>query len=245
MGSITVVMMVTPSTCTYAEGALVRRTRNGRIARRTPSRRGRTRSACGAHFGAISRGTESLVFAGRVPPSEYERMRGPLMGGVFPFPVKYGYAIVGTRRSRARRLAAAWCSRCIRTRTCSRCRPTLVAPLPDGLPPQRAMLAANMETALNAVWDGAPGPADRIAVVGAGVVGALVAFLCARLPGARSHWSTSIRHALRWRARSALAFAPPAGAPTGLRPRVSHQRRRAPGLRPRSISRVTKQGSSR
>jgi len=56
-------------------------------------------------------------------------------------------------------------------------------PLPDGVPPQRAVLAANMETALNAVWDGAPGPADRIAVIGAGVVGALVAFLCAQVPG--------------------------------------------------------------
>ena len=56
--------------------------------------------------------------------------------------------------------------------------------LPDDVPPQRAVLAANMETALNAVWDAAPGPADRIAVVGAGVVGALVAYLCGRLPGA-------------------------------------------------------------
>ena len=56
--------------------------------------------------------------------------------------------------------------------------------LPDNLPPQRAVLAANMETALNAVWDAAPGPADRIAVVGAGVVGSLVAYLCGRLPGA-------------------------------------------------------------
>ena len=56
--------------------------------------------------------------------------------------------------------------------------------LPENLPPQRAVLAANMETALNAVWDAAPGPADRIAVVGAGVVGSLVAYLCGRLPGA-------------------------------------------------------------
>jgi threonine dehydrogenase-like Zn-dependent dehydrogenase len=56
--------------------------------------------------------------------------------------------------------------------------------LPDNLPPQRAVLAANMETALNAVWDAAPGPADRIAVVGAGVVGSLVAYLCGRFPAA-------------------------------------------------------------
>ena len=56
--------------------------------------------------------------------------------------------------------------------------------LPENLPPQRAVLAANMETALNAVWDAAPGPADRIAIVGAGVVGCLVAFMCGQLPGA-------------------------------------------------------------
>jgi threonine dehydrogenase-like Zn-dependent dehydrogenase len=55
--------------------------------------------------------------------------------------------------------------------------------LPENLPPQRAVLAANMETALNAVWDAAPGPADRIAIVGAGVVGSLVAYLCGRIPG--------------------------------------------------------------
>src|SRR5262249_38932459 len=48
-----------------------------------------------AQFGAISRGTEALIFAGRVPASEYQRMRAPHMGGTFPFPVKYGYAVVG------------------------------------------------------------------------------------------------------------------------------------------------------
>ena len=57
--------------------------------------------------------------------------------------------------------------------------------LPETVPPQRAVLAANMETALNAVWDAAAGPADRIAVVGAGVVGALVAFLCGGFPAPR------------------------------------------------------------
>jgi threonine dehydrogenase-like Zn-dependent dehydrogenase len=60
-----------------------------------------------------------------------------------------------------------------------------VVPVPENVPPARAVLAANMETALNAMWDAAPGPADRIAVIGAGVVGALVASLCGRLPGAR------------------------------------------------------------
>jgi threonine dehydrogenase-like Zn-dependent dehydrogenase len=59
-----------------------------------------------------------------------------------------------------------------------------LALVPEGVPARRATLAANMETALNAVWDGGAGPGDRIVVVGAGLVGLLVTYLCARLPGA-------------------------------------------------------------
>ena len=46
-------------------------------------------------YSAISRGTESLVFGGRIPVGEFQRMRAPFMAGDFPFPVKYGYAAVG------------------------------------------------------------------------------------------------------------------------------------------------------
>ena len=137
-----------------------------------------------ALFGAVSRGTEALVLAGRVPESEFERMRAPFMAGHFPFPVKYGYATVGLIEGGAEAL---------RGRTVFTLHPhqnffnipaSAAVVLPDNLPPQRAVLAANMETALNAVWDAAPGPADRIAVVGAGVVGSLVAYLCGRFPAA-------------------------------------------------------------
>ena len=137
-----------------------------------------------ALHGALSRGTEALVLAGRVPPSEFERMRAPFMAGHFPFPVKYGYATVGRIEGGPEGL---------RGRTVFTLHPhqdlfnipaSAAMVLPENLPPQRAVLAANMETALNAVWDAAPGPADRIAVVGAGVVGSLVAYLCGRLPGA-------------------------------------------------------------
>lgn len=137
-----------------------------------------------ALYGAISRGTEALVLAGRVPESEFERMRAPFMTGHFPFPVKYGYATVGRIEGGTESL---------RGRTVFTLHPhqnlfnipaSAAIALPENLPPQRAVLAANMETALNAVWDAAPGPADRIAVVGAGVVGSLVAYLCGRLPGA-------------------------------------------------------------
>jgi threonine dehydrogenase-like Zn-dependent dehydrogenase len=138
-----------------------------------------------ALYSAISRGTERLVFAGRVPATEYRRMRAPFMAGAFPFPVKYGYATVG----RVERGPAE-----LENRTVFALHPhqTLfdlpteaVLPIPDGLPPARAVLAANMETALNAIWDAAPSAADHIAVVGAGVVGSLVAWLCGRIPGAR------------------------------------------------------------
>ena len=135
-----------------------------------------------ALYSAISRGTERLVFAGRVPPSEYERMRGPFMAGAFPFPVKYGYAVAG----RVERGPAELDGRIVFAlhphQDVFIVPAEALVPVPDGVPAARAVLAANMETALNAVWDAAPGPSDRIVVVGAGVVGALVAWLCGRLP---------------------------------------------------------------
>ena len=133
-------------------------------------------------FGAISRGTERLVLAGRVPASEYERMRAPLMAGTFPFPVKYGYATVGRVEAGAadqRIVFSLHPHQSLFTISAD-----AVVPVPERVPARRAVLAANMETALNALWDGAPGPADRIAVVGGGLVGLLIAYLCARLPGA-------------------------------------------------------------
>ena len=125
----------------------------------------------------VSRGTESLVFAGRVPASQHAAMRAPLMGGDFPFPVKYGYCAVGLAPDGGRVFVLhphqdifdAPAAMCI--------------PIPDAVPSHRAVLAANMETAVNIVWDAAPLPGERILVVGAGVVGLCVASLLARIPG--------------------------------------------------------------
>lgn len=134
-------------------------------------------------YSAISRGTEVLVFNGRVPPSEYERMRAPFQGGEFPGPVKYGYASVGVVEQgpddlRGREVF------CLYPHQDRYVVPaTAVLPLPRDLPAERAVLAANMETAVNGLWDAGPRMGDRIAVIGAGVVGALVAYLCARIPG--------------------------------------------------------------
>ena len=137
-----------------------------------------------ALFGALCRGTEALVFGGRVPESEYGRMRAPFMAGEFPFPVKYGYATVGRIEDGPESLLGRPVFTLHPHQDVFNVPASAAIPLPEHLPPPRAVLAANMETALNAVWDAAPGPADRIAVVGAGVVGSLVAYLCGGLPGA-------------------------------------------------------------
>jgi threonine dehydrogenase-like Zn-dependent dehydrogenase len=133
-------------------------------------------------FTGISRGTERLVAEGRVPPEEYDRMRAPLMRGDFPFPVAYGYCAVGRIAVGPRKGEAVFALAPHTTRFA--CPDAMAVPLPPGLDPARAVLAANMETALTILWDSGAGPGDRIAVVGAGVVGALAGYLAARLPGA-------------------------------------------------------------
>ena len=134
-------------------------------------------------FSGVSRGTEALVFHGRVPPSERDRMRAPFQQGDFPAPVKYGYACVGEVEEGPADL---------RQRLVFVLHPhqtRFVVPaaaahvVPDAVPPARAVLAANVETALNAAWDGGVQPGDRVAVVGGGTVGSLVAWLASRIAG--------------------------------------------------------------
>jgi len=131
----------------------------------------------------ISRGSEALVFSGRVPADEYERMKAPFMGGAFPFPVKYGYSSVGRVEAGDPALIGRAVFSLYPHQSLFAVPAEAVIALPDNVPPERAVLAANLETALNAVWDAQPGPADRIAIVGAGVVGCLIAWLCGRIPG--------------------------------------------------------------
>ena len=132
----------------------------------------------------ISRGTEALVFAGRVPPSEWARMRCPFQAGDFPFPVKYGYAAVGiVEQGPPERIGQRVF--CLHPHQSRFTLPEAAAiPVPDAVPTRRAVLAAQIETALNANWDAAPRIGDRIAVVGGGAIGCLTAWLCARMPGA-------------------------------------------------------------
>ncbi len=136
-------------------------------------------------YTGISRGTETLVFNGRVPPSEFERMRAPFQTGDFPAPVKYGYINVG----RVERGPATLQDRvvfCLYPHQTRYVVPAeAVHPLPGDVPAERAVLAANLESAVNGLWDAAPMVGDRIGVVGAGTLGCLTAWLAAGIPGCR------------------------------------------------------------
>lgn len=135
-------------------------------------------------FSGVSRGTERLVLHGQVPESEWRRMRAPRQQGDFPGPVKYGYSAVGRVEEGPSHLRGRHVFCLHPHEDVFFAREAELHLLPENLPPRRATLAANMETAINAIWDSGAGPCDRIVVVGAGVVGLLAASLAGRLPGA-------------------------------------------------------------
>jgi NADPH:quinone reductase-like Zn-dependent oxidoreductase len=136
-------------------------------------------------YSGISRGTEALVFGGRIPESEWSRMRAPFQAGDFPAPVKYGYASVGIVEQGPPELSGQTVFALYPHQTRYLVPVGAVHRLPETVPPARAVLAANMETALNGLWDARPHVGDRIVVIGAGTVGCLTAWLASRIAGCR------------------------------------------------------------
>jgi threonine dehydrogenase-like Zn-dependent dehydrogenase len=163
----------------------------------------------------ISRGTEALVFDGRVPVSQHTAMRAPFQEGDFPAPVKYGYLSVGEVEDGPDELRG-------RTVFCLHPHQTrYVVPagavhvLPEAVPAARAVLAGTVETAVNALWDAAPLLGDRVSVVGAGMVGCAVARVIARFPGARVTLVDLDPGRAEVADRLGVAFALPREAPGG------------------------------
>ncbi len=134
---------------------------------------------------AISRGTETIVFRGAVPPAEHERMRAPFQEGDFPGPVKYGYLNVGAVEEGPAELRGRTVFCLYPHQTAYVVPAGAVFVVPEGVPASRAVLAGTVETAVNALWDAGPLVGDRVAVVGAGMVGCCVARLLQQFPGSR------------------------------------------------------------
>ncbi len=133
-------------------------------------------------FSGISRGTETLVHRGAVPESVAGLMRAPLQLGELPRPVSHGYLNVGTVLEGPAELVGR------RVFTLGGHREHIIAPaddchpLPEGCPPERALLAGAAEVGLNGLWEGQASLGDRVAVVGAGMIGLATALLASRLP---------------------------------------------------------------
>ena len=134
-------------------------------------------------FSAISRGTERLVANGEVPESEWQRMRAPFQSGAFPYPVKYGYSATGVVTSGSDALLGKTVFCLHPHQDYFQVAEDMLTVVPDHIPPRRATLAANVETALNAHWDAGTLPGDKVLVVGAGIVGLLTAYLAQRIAG--------------------------------------------------------------
>ena len=175
-----------------------------------------------ALWSGVSRGTESLVFRGEVPASQHHAMRAPFQEGDFPGPVKYGYSSVGEVLEAPAGREGALVGRsvfCLYPHQDLYAVPAAaVTVLPDGVPPERAVLAANMETAVNALWDARPSVGDRVVVIGGGVVGMLAGWLCGQVPGTRVTLVDPDRSREPVATGLGLAYAsePPAGADADL-----------------------------
>jgi threonine dehydrogenase-like Zn-dependent dehydrogenase len=165
-----------------------------------------------AAYSGVSRGTEALVFSGHVPPTEYARMRAPFQTGEFPGPVKYGYVSVGDVEEGPAALVGRRVFVLYPHQTRYVVPASAASVIPDEVPSARAILASNLETAINGLWDARPHVGDRITVVGAGTVGCLVAWLAGRMPGCRVELVDVNPSRARVAAALGVGFAEPSAA---------------------------------
>jgi threonine dehydrogenase-like Zn-dependent dehydrogenase len=192
-------------------------------------------------FSGISRGTETLVFAGGVPTGQYAAMRAPFQEGDFPGPLKYGYLNVGVVQQGPERLLGRTVF-CLYPHQSAYVVPaSAVVAVPDDVPPARAVLAGTVETAVNALWDAAPLVGDRITVIGAGMVGCSVAALLARFPGVRVQLVDADPGRADVAAALGVEFALPADAADG-RDLVVHASASSAGLQ-RSLDLLAPEGT--
>ena len=135
-----------------------------------------------SQYSLVSTGTERLVATGQVPTSLHEAMAVPYMAGKFSLPIKYGYSLVGQVAQGSPNLRGKTVHLLHPHQTACVVREADVLVIPEGIPPLRATLVSNLETALTALWDAEVMIGDRVLVVGFGMIGALVARLLRMMP---------------------------------------------------------------
>jgi threonine dehydrogenase-like Zn-dependent dehydrogenase len=192
-------------------------------------------------WSGVSRGTETLVFRGGVPESQHAAMRAPFQEGDFPAPVKYGYLNVGVVERGPDELRGRTVFCLYPHQTHYVVPASAVTPVPEGVPPRRAVLAGTVETAVNALWDAAPLVGDRVSVVGGGMVGCSVAAVLARFPGARVQLVDTDPARARTAAALGVDFAAPQDA-AGDRDLVIHASATSAGLA-RSLELLAAEGT--
>ena len=213
----------------------------GELRRVTLAEPGRDEVVVRAVRSGVSRGTEALVFAGRVPPDQYAAMRAPFQEGDLPGPVKYGYLSVGTVEQGPAELRGRTIFCLYPHQTAYVVPADAVSVVPEGVPPARAVLAGTVETAVNALWDAGPLLGDRVAVVGAGMIGCCVARLLGRFPSVQVTLVDVDPSRSEVAGALGVEFAAPADAPDG-RDLVVHTSATSAGLQ-RSLDLLAPEGT--
>lgn len=133
-------------------------------------------------YSGVSRGTERVVHEGRVPARVAERMHAPHQEGDFPGPVKYGYLSVGV----VEQGPDTWIGKTVFSLHPHQdfyVVPTnQLTAIPEDVPARRAVLTGIVEVAINALWEAGPRLGDRVAVVGGGLVGGVLATILRKYP---------------------------------------------------------------
>ncbi len=135
----------------------------------------------------VSPGTEMLVYRGQAPSEMPVDAKLPAFNGErFRYPIKYGYACVGTVVEIGESVPDQWRDKTVFTfhphETAFLAKLEDLIPLPDGISVDDALFLPLMETAVNLVQDGAPRLGETVAVTGVGVVGLLTTAILARMP---------------------------------------------------------------
>lgn len=134
-------------------------------------------------YTGISYGTEKIVFDSEVPSNQYNFMRAPHQMGEFNSSVKYGYLNVGKIMEGPKNMLNKSVYTMYPHQSVYVIKKTLATLIPDNIPIKRALLTANMETAINAIWDSQPTIGDKTYVIGAGIVGILMAYVLSKTFG--------------------------------------------------------------